>query len=326
MSPPLRAEYWKQKIDKGCIPWFAPTEGGDFELSLVLRGKPKTHAGDVPASRPFLTIIPLPPPPIPTSSRIRRSRSLRSKRRQSIATEPAAVEDRPPDPIFSSTFSSKLDQLLKLITRQDFLTSEQSRVLKAQNEDIKAELRAQLHTMNKHTAMLQTLETDATKGMNQLYIWGVADAQIDDKAYEGRKLGDAQTRNTPDQETLAKIKVMIEEWREVMHISLIFLPESFLNGVIDCSVLTVVTAFISSVIQMFMTPPDSSSTRSRLPTVPTLLMALFYYLALITNISNSVLCVLGRQWSARLLATPFKSGKTILERALARERRMLIQS
>ncbi|KZT32326.1 hypothetical protein SISSUDRAFT_1055684 [Sistotremastrum suecicum HHB10207 ss-3] len=150
--------------------------------------------------------------------------------------------------------------------------------------------------MNKHTTMLQTLETDATK---------------DDKAYEGRKLGDAQTWNTLDKEMLAKIKVMVEEWREVMHISLLSIA----------LFLTVVTAFISSVIQMFMTPPGSSSTRPPLPTVPTQLVALFYYLALITSISNSVLCVLGMQWAARLLATPL--GKTNLERALARERRML---
>ncbi|KZT34991.1 hypothetical protein SISSUDRAFT_1064843 [Sistotremastrum suecicum HHB10207 ss-3] len=144
--------------------------------------------------------------------------------------------------------------------------------------------------------MLQVLETDAMK---------------DDKPYEGRKLGDPHTWHTLDKEILAKIKVMVEEWREVMHISLLFIA----------LFLTVVTAFISSVIQIFMTPPQSPSTRPPLPTVPTQLVALFYYLALITSISNSVLCVLGMQWAARLLATPL--GKTNLERALARERRML---
>ncbi|KZT34449.1 hypothetical protein SISSUDRAFT_1065320 [Sistotremastrum suecicum HHB10207 ss-3] len=232
------------------------------------------------------------------SSRSRRSRSPRFKRRQSIIREPAAAEDRPPDPISSSP--SKFDQLLELVKTLNGLVSEQSRALNTHNEDIKAELRAQLKTMNKHSTMLQALETDATK---------------DDKAYEGRKLADAQTWNALDKETLAKIKVMVEEWREVMQISLVFIA----------LFLTVVTAFISPVIQIFTTPPDSSSdsssTKPPLPTVPTQLVALFYYLALITSISNSVLCVLGMQWGARLIATPL--GKTNLERALARERRML---
>ncbi|KZT33160.1 hypothetical protein SISSUDRAFT_1066350 [Sistotremastrum suecicum HHB10207 ss-3] len=232
------------------------------------------------------------------SSRSRRSRSPRFKRRQSIIREPAAAEDRPPDPISSSP--SKFDQLLELVKTLNGLVSEQSKALNTQKEEIKAELRAQLQTMNKHSTMLQALETDATK---------------DDKAYEGRKLGDVQTWNALDKETLAKIKVMVEEWREVMQISLVFIA----------LFLTVVTAFISPVIQIFTTPPDSSSdsssTKPPLPTVPTQLVALFYYLALITSISNSVLCVLGMQWGARLIATPL--GKTNLERALARERRML---
>ncbi|KZT34450.1 hypothetical protein SISSUDRAFT_1065321 [Sistotremastrum suecicum HHB10207 ss-3] len=229
------------------------------------------------------------------SLRSRRSRSPRFKRRKSTVVESTGMEDRPPDPISSSP--SKFDQLLELINWQNYLISKQSRALYAQNEGIQAELRAQLHTMNKQTTMLQALETDATK---------------DDKAYEGRKLGDAQTWNALDKETLAKIKVMVEEWREVMQISLVFIA----------LFLTVVTAFISPVIQIFTTPPDSSSgSKAPLPTVPTQLVALFYYLALITSISNSVLCVLGMQWGARLIATPL--GKTNLERALARERRML---
>ncbi|KZS88895.1 hypothetical protein SISNIDRAFT_469786 [Sistotremastrum niveocremeum HHB9708] len=244
----------------------------------------RTHTGDVP--------------PIIMSSRSRRSRSPRFKRRQSIIREPAAAQDRPPDTISSSP--SKFDQLLELVKTLNGLVGEQSKALNAQKEEIKAELRAQLDTMKKHSTMLQALETDATK---------------DDKAYEGRKLRDAQTWNALDKETLAKIKVMVEEWREVMQISLVFIA----------LFLTVVTAFISPVIQIFTTPPDSSSdsssTKPPLPTVPTQLVALFYYLALITSISNSVLCVLGMQWGARLIATPL--GKTNLERALARERRML---
>ncbi|KZT41682.1 hypothetical protein SISSUDRAFT_233291 [Sistotremastrum suecicum HHB10207 ss-3] len=222
------------------------------------------------------------------SSRSRRSRSPRFKRRrQSTVAEPTGLEDRPPGS--TSTSPSRFDQLLELIKTQNGLISEQK-------EEIKAELQAQLQTMNKHTTMLKTLETDATK---------------DDKAHEGRALGDAQTWHALDKETLAKIKVMVEEWRDVMQISLVFIA----------LFLTVVTAFISPVIQLFTTPPDTSSAKAPPPSVPTQLVALFYYLALITSISNSVLCVLGIQWGARLIATPL--GKTNLERALARERRML---
>ncbi|KZS88894.1 hypothetical protein SISNIDRAFT_528661 [Sistotremastrum niveocremeum HHB9708] len=241
---------------------------------------------------------------------LEQSQGTRSVIVASIIREPAATEERPPDPISSSP--SKFDQLLELVKTLNGLVSEQSKALNAQNEDIKAELRAQLNTMNKHSTMLQALETDATKGIDRIHYRAVADAHIDDKAYEGRKLGDAQTWNALDKETLAKIKVMVEEWREVMQISLVFIA----------LFLTVVTAFISPVIQIFTTPSDSSSgSKPPLPTVPTQLVALFYYLALITSISNSVLCVLGMQWGARLIATPL--GKTNLERALARERRML---
>ncbi|KZS91106.1 hypothetical protein SISNIDRAFT_468030 [Sistotremastrum niveocremeum HHB9708] len=254
----------------------------------------KDHTGD---DTTILTLCPLHTCPNNMSSRSRRSRSPRFKRRQSVVQESAGIEDDSPDPIPSPP--SKFDQLLELIKTQIGLLTEQSRALYAQKEEIKAELRAQLHTMNKHTTMLQALETDATK---------------DDKAYEGRALGDAQTWNALDKETLAKIKVVVEQWRDVMQISLVFIA----------LFLTVVTAFISPVIQIFTTPSDSSSPKMRLPSVPTQLVALFYYLALITShpqISNAVLCVLGMQWGARLIATPL--GKTNLERALARERRML---
>ncbi|KZS93753.1 hypothetical protein SISNIDRAFT_454175 [Sistotremastrum niveocremeum HHB9708] len=230
------------------------------------------------------------------SSRSRRSRSPRFKRRQSVVREQIDVEGRPPDSTGMSSTPSKFDQLLELIKAQNGLISEQSKASNAQNEEIKAELRAQLHTMNKHTTMLQALETDATK---------------DDKAYEGRALGDAQTWNALDKESLAKVKVMVEEWREVMQISLVFIA----------LFLTVVTAFICPVIQTFMTPSESSPAKMPPPSVPTQLVALFYYLALITSISNSILCVLGMQWGARLIATPL--GNTNLERALARQRRML---
>ncbi|KZT33161.1 hypothetical protein SISSUDRAFT_1066351 [Sistotremastrum suecicum HHB10207 ss-3] len=233
----------------------------------------------------------------PRSRRSRSPRSTYSSRRRSLAREPAAVTDPPPEKIAPSP--SKFDQLLELIKMQNGLISEQSRALNTQKEELKAELRAQLQTMNKHTTMLQALETNATK---------------DDKAYEGRTLGDAQTWNALDKEALAKIKIMVDEWREVMQISLVFIA----------LFLTVVTAFISPIIQVFTTPSsddEGSSKKSPLPPASTQLVALFYYLALIVSIANSVLCVLGMQWGARLIATPL--GKTNLERALARERRML---
>ncbi|KZS88893.1 hypothetical protein SISNIDRAFT_528660 [Sistotremastrum niveocremeum HHB9708] len=230
------------------------------------------------------------------SSRSRRSRSPRFKRRKSTVVESTGMEDRPPDPISSSP--SKFDQLLELINWQNYLISEQSKALNAQKEEIKAELQAQLRTMDKHTTMLSALEKDATR---------------DDRALDGKDWDNDQTWGALDKESLAKIKVMVDEWRDLMQISLVFIA----------LFLTVVTAFISPIIQVFTTPTntDGGSTKNQVPSVPLQLVALFYYMALISSIFNSVLCVLGMQWGARLIATPL--GKTNLERALARENRML---
>ncbi|KZT36952.1 hypothetical protein SISSUDRAFT_914236 [Sistotremastrum suecicum HHB10207 ss-3] len=229
------------------------------------------------------------------SSRSRRSRSPRFKRRKSI-TERIGVEERPIDPI--SLAPSKFDQLLELFKTLNGLVSEQSRALNTQKDEIKAELQAQLRTMDKHTAMLSALEKDATR---------------DDRALDGKAWNNDQTWGALDKESLAKIKVMVDEWRDLMQISLVFIA----------LFLTVVTAFISPIIQIFTTPSNNAdgSTKNQLPSVPLQLVALFYYMALISSIFNSVLCVLGMQWGARLIATPL--GKTNLARALARERRML---
>ncbi|KZS88905.1 hypothetical protein SISNIDRAFT_469798 [Sistotremastrum niveocremeum HHB9708] len=229
------------------------------------------------------------------SWRSRRSRSPRFKRRPSLATESA---DRHADTVSSSP--SKFDQLIELIKTQNGLISDQSKASNAQKEEIKAELRAQLHTMDKHTSMLSALGKDATR---------------DDRPLDGKEWNNDQAWGALDKESLAKIKVMVDEWRDLMQISLVFIA----------LFLTVVTAFISPIIQLFTTPSNtaSSSTDSMkpLPSVPLQLVALFYYMALITSILNSVLCVLGIQWGVRLIATPL--GRTNLERALARERRML---
>ncbi|KZS90441.1 hypothetical protein SISNIDRAFT_179696 [Sistotremastrum niveocremeum HHB9708] len=124
-------------------------------------------------------------------------------------------------------------------------------------------------------------------------------------------MDDEQTWGALDKEALRKIRVRVEEWRDVMNISLIFIA----------LFLTVVTTFISPIISLF-TSPTADSSKNPLPPVSTQFVALFYYLALMVSVFNSVLCVLGMQWAARLIATPL--GNTNLERTLARERRAAV--
>ncbi|KZS91619.1 hypothetical protein SISNIDRAFT_516273 [Sistotremastrum niveocremeum HHB9708] len=177
---------------------------------------------------------------------------------------------------------SKFDKLLLLIEKQNLLMEKHAQ------------------TLDKHTGMLESIEKDATK---------------DDRAHDERSLEDEQTWGALDKESLAKITLMAEGWKGLMNISLIF----------TALFLTVVTAFISPIIQLFTTPSSSgnpSSPNNPLPSGTTQLVALFYYMAIIISIFNSVLCVLGMQWTATLIAVPI--GKTNLERALARERRKVI--
>ncbi|KZS92054.1 hypothetical protein SISNIDRAFT_486986 [Sistotremastrum niveocremeum HHB9708] len=151
-------------------------------------------------------------------------------------------------------------------------------------------------TLKEHSKMLEALEKDATR---------------DDTAHEGRGLKDESTWGALDKEALARLKILVDGWKDLMNVSLIFIA----------LFLTVVTAFISPIIQLFSTP---SSTKAKPPLPPTSLqlVALFYYLALMFSICNSVMCVLGLQWAGRLLSVPL--GKTNLERALNRERRKVL--
>ncbi|KZS88906.1 hypothetical protein SISNIDRAFT_489752 [Sistotremastrum niveocremeum HHB9708] len=202
---------------------------------------------------------------------------------------------------------SRFDRLLALMEVQNGLIKEQSRALLEQ----KVELAAQHRTLRKHTTMLQSIEKDATKGeccLDSSFSKPVVNHTVDDRAHEERQLKDEQTWGALDKESLAKIKVKVEQWRDLMNVSLIFIA----------LFLTVVTAFISPVIALF-TSPNSGGSKSSLPPRSTQFVALFYYLALIVSILNSVLCVLAIQWAQRLIATP--TGKTNLERALAREAR-----
>ncbi|KZT31279.1 hypothetical protein SISSUDRAFT_1133616 [Sistotremastrum suecicum HHB10207 ss-3] len=164
-------------------------------------------------------------------------------------------------------------------------------------EDQNKMMAEQGKTLKEHSTMLETLKTDALKN---------------DQAMEGRSLRDRLTWNVLRKEATAKTKEKVDEWKDLMQLSLVF------NAIF----LTVVTAFIAPVIQAFTsTPTDSSDTSSKppLPPLSTQLVALFFYLALIVSILNAVLCVLGMQWASRLLAVPV--GKDDLERTLAHEKR-----
>ncbi|KZT33162.1 hypothetical protein SISSUDRAFT_1066352 [Sistotremastrum suecicum HHB10207 ss-3] len=231
-------------------------------------------------------------------SRSRRFRSPRSRASRSLSRETGASRDTSSARTIAPS-PSKFDQLLELLTTQNGLIVKQSNVLIQQKDELKSELHAQLQTMEKHTDMLTSIEEDATR---------------DNRGLGTKVWNDDHTWSVVDKECFVKIKVMVDECRDLMQVSLVFIA----------LFLTVVTAFISPIIQYFTSPPANgapSTTRNPLPSVPLQLVALFYYMALITSIFSSVLCVLGGQWGQRLLATP--RAKTNLARALAREQRML---
>ncbi|KZT41786.1 hypothetical protein SISSUDRAFT_1042289 [Sistotremastrum suecicum HHB10207 ss-3] len=211
-----------------------------------------------------------------------------------------AESNKEPGPGFAEAPSiSKFDKLLFLMENQNTLIESLGNTLQNHSQI----LQGQHATMEKHTSMLEALEKDATK---------------DDRPHDTRPLEDEQTWGALDKESLAKIRVVVEGWRDLMQISLVFIA----------LFLTVVTAFISPLIQAFTSPPadaepsESSSSKIPLPSTALQFVALFYYLALVFSIFNSILCVLGMQWAGRLIAVPL--GKTNLERTLARERRKAI--
>ncbi|KZT31197.1 hypothetical protein SISSUDRAFT_1067979 [Sistotremastrum suecicum HHB10207 ss-3] len=175
---------------------------------------------------------------------------------------------------------AKFDKMIELMQHQNELIADQGKTLKS------------------HSTMLETLKTDALKN---------------DQAMEGRSLRDRLTWNVLRKEAVAKTKEKVDEWKDLMQLSLVF------NAIF----LTVVTAFIAPVIQAFTSTATNStsdsSSKPALPPLPTQFVALFFYLALIVSILNAVLCVLGMQWASRLLAIPI--GKDDLERTLAHEKR-----
>ncbi|KZT32267.1 hypothetical protein SISSUDRAFT_560881 [Sistotremastrum suecicum HHB10207 ss-3] len=140
----------------------------------------------------------------------------------------------------------KFDRMIGLMEEQNKMMGEQGKTLK------------------EHSKMLEALEKDATR---------------DDKAHEGRGLKDESTWGALDKEALARLKILVDGWKDLMNVSLIFIA----------LFLTVVTAFISPIIQLFSTP---SATESKPPLPPTSLqlVALFYYLALMFNLQFGNVC------------------------------------
>ncbi|KZT32270.1 hypothetical protein SISSUDRAFT_1133257 [Sistotremastrum suecicum HHB10207 ss-3] len=180
----------------------------------------------------------------------------------------------------SSDLAPMFGQMLELMREQNKMMAEQGKTLK------------------EHSTMLETLKTDALKN---------------DQPFEKRSLKDRLTWGILRKEAVAKAKEKVDEWKDLMQLSLVF------NAIF----LTVVTAFIAPVIQAFAATPTNSasgsSSKPSLPPLTTQFVALFFYLALIVSILNAVLCVLGMQWASRLLAIPL--GKDDLERTLAHEKR-----
>ncbi|KZS92085.1 hypothetical protein SISNIDRAFT_467308 [Sistotremastrum niveocremeum HHB9708] len=196
--------------------------------------------------------------------------------------EPAVPQDAPV--ATSSGLTPMFGQMLELMREQNKMMAEQGKTLK------------------EHSTMLETLKTDALKN---------------DQPAEGRPLRDRLAWSALGKEAWIKTKEKVDGWRDLMQISLVFIA----------IFLTVVTAFIIPVIQAFSPSSSTSGDESKpskppLPPLSTQLIALFYYLALIVSILNSVLCVLGMQWAGRLLAVPY--GKDDFERTMAHEQRKAI--
>ncbi|KZT36053.1 hypothetical protein SISSUDRAFT_94772 [Sistotremastrum suecicum HHB10207 ss-3] len=203
-----------------------------------------------------------------------------------------ADPEPPPLPSQAPTIMNTLGDLAPVFTRMLSLMEDQNKMMADQRKT----QTEQSQLLRDHSKMLEALEKDATR---------------DDKAYEGRGLTDESTWGALDKEALAKMKVLVDGWKDLMNVSLIFIA----------LFLTVVTAFISPIIQLFSTP-SSTKSKPSLPPTSLQLVALFYYLALMFSICNSVMCVLGLQWASKLLSVPL--GKTNLERALNRERRKVL--
>ncbi|KZS92023.1 hypothetical protein SISNIDRAFT_467260 [Sistotremastrum niveocremeum HHB9708] len=151
----------------------------------------------------------------------------------------------------------------KILARQGENQEEQSKVLKEQNK-----------TLKDHGTMLEILKNDVLSGMG----FSLRVTQASDQAGEGKSLVDRMTWKVLGQEAVTKTKEKVDQWKDLMDVSLIFIA----------IFLTVVTAFITPVIQAFTAaPPDSNaSTTSSKPPLPPLsiqLVAFFYYLALIVS-------------------------------------------
>ncbi|KZT32240.1 hypothetical protein SISSUDRAFT_566920 [Sistotremastrum suecicum HHB10207 ss-3] len=206
-----------------------------------------------------------------------------------LASSLPIVDSKPPETpkethiAPSGDLAPMFGQLLVLMREQNKMIADQGKTLKDQS------------------TMLETLKTDALKN---------------DQPFEKRSLRDRLTWGMLRKEASSKTKEKVDEWKELMQLSLVFMA----------IFLTVVTAFIAPVIQLFtsMSPTPTTDSSSKMPTpllppLSTQLVALFFYLALIIGILNAVLCVLGMQWASRLLAIPV--GKDDLERTLAHEKR-----
>lgn len=160
-------------------------------------------------------------------SRSRRFRSPRSRARRSLSRETGASRDTSSARTIAPS-PSKFDQLLELLTTQNGLIVKQSNVLIQQKDELKSELHAQLQTMEKHTDMLTSIEEDATRGSSPitsaLYR---ADRNVDNRGLGTKVWNDDHTWSVVDKECFVKIKVMVDECRDLMQVSLVFVSCSF---------------------------------------------------------------------------------------------------
>ncbi|KZS91742.1 hypothetical protein SISNIDRAFT_467350 [Sistotremastrum niveocremeum HHB9708] len=163
-------------------------------------------------------------------------------------------------------------------------------------------LREQKETLLDHGKKLETLAHDAVSN---------------DQPYDAdpEPMKNEQTWSAVYEIATAKMKEEADEWKGLMDVSLVFIA----------IFLTVLTAFLVPAAQILLpdSPPSESfvdgSTLPPLPPSSDENVCALYYLALITAMCNAVLCVIGRQWVAKLLSRP--SGRTHRERTIRFEER-----
>lgn len=118
----------------------------------------------------------------------------------------------------------KFDRMIGLMEEQNRIMTQQSQTQTEQSQ-----------ILRDHSKMLEALEKDATRGLTAIFTETMIadDKVVDDKAYEERGLKDESTWGALDKEALAKIKVLVDGWKDLMNVSLIFVSQRVLGQILS---------------------------------------------------------------------------------------------